>query len=121
MRSVRMDVGVTIAASVAMLVATIVGAQLLTTATTPTSSDVAPSAPRSCIERPLASPTGPGWVGIARLIARGLTNRQIADALVISERTASSHVYRLLGKLGFSSRAQAAAWAVRHGLGETDA
>ena len=54
---------------------------------------------------------------VVKLIARGLTNRQIADELVISERTASSHVYRLLGKLGFSSRAQVAAWATASGLG----
>jgi predicted ATPase/DNA-binding CsgD family transcriptional regulator len=47
---------------------------------------------------------------VARLIARGLTNRQIADELVISERTAHSHVYRLLGKLGLRSRTQVAAW-----------
>jgi DNA-binding CsgD family transcriptional regulator len=58
---------------------------------------------------------------VARLIARGLTNRQIADALVISERTAGSHVYRLLGKLGFSTRAQVAAWAVSRGLLDDEA
>jgi len=55
---------------------------------------------------------------VARLLARGFSNRQIAEALVISERTADSHVYRLLGKLGVSSRAQAAVWAVRHGFGD---
>jgi non-specific serine/threonine protein kinase len=55
---------------------------------------------------------------VARLLSRGLSNRQIAEALVISERTADSHVYRLLNKLGFSSRAQIAVWAVTHGLGD---
>jgi len=87
----------------------------------PTESAVTPPpAPRSATST-REPPLTPREADVARLIARGLTNRQIADALVISERTASSHVYRLLGKLGFSSRAQAAAWAVRHGLGETDA
>jgi DNA-binding CsgD family transcriptional regulator len=67
-------------------------------------------------------PTLPGLTPreseVARLIARGLSNRQIAEALVISERTADSHVYRVLNKLGFSSRAQIAVWAVRYGLGD---
>ena len=44
---------------------------------------------------------------VAALVARGLTNRQIAAALVIAERTAMKHVEHLLGKLGFSSRVQA--------------
>ena len=50
------------------------------------------------------------------LVARGLTNRQIAAALVISERTAMKHVEHILDKLGFSSRVQVAAWAVERGL-----
>jgi DNA-binding CsgD family transcriptional regulator len=58
---------------------------------------------------------------VARLIARGLSNRQIAEALIISERTADSHVYRVLNKLGFTSRSQIAVWAVRHGLGDESA
>ena len=53
---------------------------------------------------------------IAALVARGLTNRQIAAELFISERTAGTHVANILGKLGFTSRAQVAAWAVEHGL-----
>jgi predicted ATPase/DNA-binding CsgD family transcriptional regulator len=48
---------------------------------------------------------------IAALIARGLSNRAIAAALVISPATAARHVANILGKLGFSSRAQVAAWA----------
>jgi DNA-binding NarL/FixJ family response regulator len=48
---------------------------------------------------------------IARLIARGLTNRGIADELVISPATAARHVANILAKLGFSSRAQVAVWA----------
>jgi ATP/maltotriose-dependent transcriptional regulator MalT len=53
---------------------------------------------------------------VAALIARGLTNRQIAEELVISERTASTHVTNILGKLGFATRAQVAAWAGEQGL-----
>ena len=53
---------------------------------------------------------------VAVLIARGLTNRQIAEALVITEGTAASHVIHILNKLHFSSRAQVAVWAAEHGL-----
>lgn len=49
---------------------------------------------------------------VAALVARGLSNRQIADELVISERTAESHVERIRERLGFRSRAQVAAWYV---------
>jgi predicted ATPase/DNA-binding CsgD family transcriptional regulator len=47
---------------------------------------------------------------VARLIAEGLSNKQIAARLFISERTADSHVRSILNKLGFNSRAQVAAW-----------
>jgi DNA-binding CsgD family transcriptional regulator len=47
---------------------------------------------------------------IAQLVARGLTNQQIAATLVISPRTAEGHVQRILDKLGFSSRARIAPW-----------
>jgi DNA-binding CsgD family transcriptional regulator len=50
------------------------------------------------------------------LIARGMSNREIADQLVVSERTVESHVANILSKLGFASRTQAAAWAVAAGL-----
>lgn len=49
---------------------------------------------------------------IARLVARGLTNREIAQRLFISERTAEGHVEQIRNKLGFSSRVQIAAWLV---------
>ncbi|HEY1324073.1 MAG TPA: LuxR C-terminal-related transcriptional regulator, partial [Streptosporangiaceae bacterium] len=42
---------------------------------------------------------------IAKLVARGRTNRQIAEQLVISERTVETHVSRILGKLQVESRA----------------
>jgi DNA-binding NarL/FixJ family response regulator len=53
---------------------------------------------------------------VAVLVARGLTNREIARTLVLSERTAENHVQHILAKLGFGSRAQIAAWAVAEGL-----
>ncbi|HEY6072314.1 MAG TPA: LuxR C-terminal-related transcriptional regulator [Anaerolineales bacterium] len=53
---------------------------------------------------------------VAALIAQGLSNRGIALRLMISERTADTHVQNILNKLGVSSRAQVAVWAVEHGL-----
>jgi DNA-binding CsgD family transcriptional regulator len=57
---------------------------------------------------------------VARFIARGLSNRAIADQLVLGERTVESYVGNILGKLNFTSRAQIAAWAVESGLAATD-
>jgi DNA-binding NarL/FixJ family response regulator len=53
---------------------------------------------------------------VAVLIARGQTNRQIAEALAITERTAERHVENIRGKLGFNSRLQIAVWAIEQGL-----
>jgi two-component system, NarL family, response regulator LiaR len=53
---------------------------------------------------------------VLALVARGLTNRQIADSLAISEKTVSVHVSNMLSKLGLASRTQAALYAVRIGL-----
>jgi DNA-binding NarL/FixJ family response regulator len=50
------------------------------------------------------------------LVAQGLSNQQIADSLVISERTARTHVSNILGKLGVASRTQAALLAIREGI-----
>jgi DNA-binding NarL/FixJ family response regulator len=50
------------------------------------------------------------------LVARGLSNREIATRLAITERTARTHVSNILGKLGLASRTQAALYAVEHGL-----
>ncbi|WP_343887051.1 ATP-binding protein, partial [Actinoallomurus spadix] len=47
---------------------------------------------------------------VARLVAKGMSNKEIAAALVVAQRTAEGHVERILRKLGFSSRAQIAAW-----------
>ena len=52
-----------------------------------------------------------------KVVADGLTNRAIAEQLVISERSAESHVERIRLRLGFRSRAQIAAWFVANGAG----
>ena len=51
---------------------------------------------------------------VVALVARGLSNREIADQLVLSERTVEAHVTHVLSKLGVRSRAQAAVWTVEH-------
>jgi DNA-binding NarL/FixJ family response regulator len=58
---------------------------------------------------------------IAGLVAQGLSNKEIASKLVISQRTAETHVEHILTKLGFTSRAQIAAWAVEQGAQPTPA
>jgi len=58
----------------------------------------------------------PREVEVLRLVAQGLSNPEIAERLVVSEHTAHRHLANLLGKLGVSSRAAAAAWAARHDL-----
>ncbi|RJL32441.1 LuxR C-terminal-related transcriptional regulator [Bailinhaonella thermotolerans] len=72
---------------------------------------VVPSAPESTLT--------PRELELVALVARGLSNRAIADELVISPATAARHVANILAKLGFSSRTQVAAWAVERGLAET--
>ena len=54
----------------------------------------------------------PRQLQVAALVAQGRSNRQIADELVITERSAESHVERIRARLGFRSRAQIAAWYV---------
>jgi NarL family two-component system response regulator LiaR len=56
---------------------------------------------------------------VIRLIAEGLSNQEIAERLVISERTVRTHVTNILGKLHLANRTQAALYALREGL--TDA
>ena len=62
-----------------------------------------------------SSETGPlarREVEVARLVAEGLSNKQVAARLLISERTVATHVGHILDKLGFKSRAQIAGWIV---------
>ncbi|HVS48581.1 MAG TPA: helix-turn-helix transcriptional regulator, partial [Candidatus Dormibacteraeota bacterium] len=51
---------------------------------------------------------------VARLVSAGMTSRAIAERLFLSERTVESHLEHILTKLGFSSRAQVAAWVAEH-------
>jgi DNA-binding CsgD family transcriptional regulator len=53
---------------------------------------------------------------VAKLVAEGLSNREIGERLFIAERTAEGHLEQIRNKLGFHSRSQVAAWAVASGL-----
>jgi predicted ATPase/DNA-binding NarL/FixJ family response regulator len=57
-----------------------------------------------------AGPLAKREAEVARLIAEGLSNKEIAARLVISDRTVATHVGHILDKLGFNSRAQVATW-----------
>ena len=61
-------------------------------------------------------PLTPRETQVLRLVAMGLSNREIADALAISVETVKEHVQNLLRKVAVSDRTQAAVWAIRHGL-----
>lgn len=63
-----------------------------------------------------ASPLTDRQHEVAALVARGLTNKQIAEELVISPLTAETHVKNILNRLGVGSRAEIATWATRRGL-----
>ncbi len=67
-------------------------------------------------ERSLIDDLSAREIEVLRLIARGLENAEIAEALGISPRTAKNHVSRILAKLGQPGRVQAAVYAVRRGL-----
>ncbi len=74
------------------------------------------------VSREPASAAGDGWEPLSRrerevaaLVAQGMTNKEIADHLVIAERTVEGHLERIRGKLGLRSRTQIAVWVVgRH-------
>jgi predicted ATPase/DNA-binding CsgD family transcriptional regulator len=78
------------------------------------------SAPAALAEQPTVNrpsdPLTPREREVAALVARGLTDAQLAEALVIGRRTAEKHVANCLGKLGLATRAGLAAWAVERGL-----
>ena len=67
------------------------------------------------LRRAAATGLTPRQTEVASLVAEGLTNRQIAERLSITERSAESHVERIRLRLGFSSRSQVAAWYVATG------
>jgi DNA-binding CsgD family transcriptional regulator len=76
--------------------------------------------PTSVILRPTPKESYAGLTRRKRevlaLLVEGKSNRAIAETLIIGERTVEGHVGNLLGKLGFTSRAQLAVWAVENGL-----
>ena len=74
------------------------------------SSDLPPS------EEPLTERE----VEVLKFLARGLQNKEIADELVISERTVSTHVSNILNKLHLANRTQAALYALKEGLARLD-
>ena len=55
-------------------------------------------------------------VEVIRLVAAGRTDREIAEELIITVRTASTHVRNILNKIGAANRAEAATYATRQGL-----
>jgi NarL family two-component system response regulator LiaR len=57
---------------------------------------------------------------VIRLVGQGKSNREIAETLVISEKTAKAHVSNILGKLGLQDRTQMAIHAIRNGLADPD-
>jgi predicted ATPase/class 3 adenylate cyclase/tetratricopeptide (TPR) repeat protein/DNA-binding CsgD family transcriptional regulator len=63
---------------------------------------------------PTSSPLSAREHEVAMLLTRGLSNQQIAEELVISNRTASTHVSHILNKLGLANRWEIAAWAKEH-------
>jgi DNA-binding NarL/FixJ family response regulator len=61
-------------------------------------------------------PLTPRETQTLRLVAMGLSNKEIADALEISVETVKEHVQNMLRKISLNDRTQAAVWAIRHGL-----
>ena len=74
------------------------------------SSDLPPS------EEPLTERE----VEVLKLLARGLQNKEIAEELLISERTMSTHVSNIISKLHLANRTQAALYALKEGLARLD-
>jgi DNA-binding NarL/FixJ family response regulator len=66
-----------------------------------------PPAPAGLTEREVA---------VLRLVARGLTNKEVAVTLDISVKTAGNHIQHIFGKIGVTTRAAAAVFAMQHGL-----
>ena len=72
-------------------------------------------------DAPRKRPHTPGGLSrreadVLHLAARGLTTREIADRLVISPKTADRHIQNIYAKIGVSTRAAAALWAMQHDL-----
>jgi len=68
------------------------------------------------VRRQLVADLTPREISVLRLIARGQSARQVAESLGIAEKTAGNHIQNLYGKIGVSTRAAAALFAIEHGL-----
>ena len=67
-------------------------------------------------QQPQSMPLSDRELEVLRLVAAGQTNRETGATLYISERTVRFHLRSIYDKLGVNSRAEAAVWAVKHGL-----
>jgi len=87
----------------------------------PSETSTPPASPAPVQDRGRGTALTPREHEVAVLIARGFTNRRIAEALVIAERTAEVHARNIRDKLALTTRAQIAAWVVQQGLLPPDA
>jgi NarL family two-component system response regulator LiaR len=69
---------------------------------------------------PTPEPLTERELGVLKLVAKGYSNEEIAETLVVSERTARGHVSSILNKLHLANRTQAALYALREGLASLD-
>lgn len=87
-----------------------------------TGDDGTPSPPGVDLEGPGGSaPAGlehltPRQIEVLRLVARGMTNNEIAEALFVSRRTVHAHLRSIFHKLGVGHRSAATRYAIQHGL-----
>ncbi|UCF98810.1 MAG: response regulator transcription factor [Spirochaetaceae bacterium] len=76
---------------------------------------IAPKDPNEAISEDLT----PREIEVLRLLAQGMSNAELATALYISEKTVKTHISNILGKLNLNDRTQAAIYAYKHGLVES--
>ena len=69
---------------------------------------------------PTEDPLTEREVEVLKLLAQGMSNEEIAESLVISDRTVGKHVSNILDKLHLANRTQAALYALREGLASLD-
>ncbi len=77
---------------------------------------ISPSEGQSPVDDPVVSEVSPREHEVLQLVAQGSTNREIAEALFISENTVKTHLRSIMEKLHLANRSQAAAYAARRGL-----